>query len=84
MKCERLSYDNSYNVKVQISIKLTVLPYKCRLIVLFFFLIENVNLHGLAYEKLYDSVYRDTVDLIFRVTMAKNKETCKSECLGNR
>lgn len=84
MKYERLSYDNFYNVKVQISIKLTVLPYKCRLIVLFFFLIENVNLHGLAYEKLYDSVYRDTVDLIFRVTMAKNKETCKSECLGNR
>ena len=37
MKYERLSYDNFYNVKVQISIKLTVLPYKCRLIVLFFF-----------------------------------------------
>lgn len=63
MKCgECLSYDNFYNVKVQLSIKLTVLPHECRLIAFFFFLIENVRLHGLA----YDSVYRDKVDSIFR------------------
>lgn len=63
MKCgECLSYDNFYNVKVQLSIKLTVLPYECKLIAsFFFFLIENVSLHGLA----YDSVYRDKVDSIF-------------------